>query len=75
MALAPMEDGKPCYVVYKVLVFGPKSSPTLWGRFAACLGRSEGQVYVGDPVWVVPTSGGYDPIMVMTKICVWAAEC
>ena len=81
VALAPMEDNKPCYVVYKVLVFGSKSSPTIWGRFAAFLGRStasvipeaEGQVYVDDPVWVIPTSGGYDPIKVMTTIFVWAA--
>ena len=81
VALAPMEDGKPCYVVYKVLVFGSRSSPTIWGRFAAFMGRTmsavileaEGQVYVDDPVWVVPTQGGYSPEQVMTKIYLWAA--
>ena len=81
VALAPMEDGKPCYVVYKVLVFGSRSSPTIWGRFAAFMGRTmsavipeaEGQVYVDDPVWVVPTEGGYSPEQVMTKIYLWAA--
>ena len=55
VALAPMEDGKPCYVVYKVLVIGSRSSPTIWGRFAAFMGRTmsavipeaKGQVYTG----------------------------
>ena len=81
VALAPMEDGKPCYIVYKVLVFGSRSSPTIWGRYAAFLGRTtsavipeaEGQVYVDDPIWAIPTDQGYEAKQVLTKIFLWAA--
>ena len=38
-ARAEMENGKEAFIIYDVLVFGCKSSPTLWGRFAALLGR------------------------------------
>ena len=56
-------DGK--FIVYNVLVFGAKSSPTIWGRFAALLGRIVAsvipeisvQVYVDDPIFVLPNSG------------------
>lgn len=34
-----MEDDQDCFIAYDVLVFGSKSSPTVWGRFAAYLGR------------------------------------
>ena len=48
------------YIVFDSLVFGSGSSPTVWGRFAAWLGRSlvavcddtfvRAQVYVDDPL-------------------------
>ena len=52
--------GKQKVLVYDVLVFGSVSSPTLWGRFAAFLGRSLAaickkvklQMYVDDPILV-----------------------
>ena len=50
------------YYVFKVLVFGSSSAPTVWGRYAAFLGRSTAavvgadplrlQVYVDDPLYV-----------------------
>ena len=49
------------YYVFKVLVFGSSSAPTVWGRYAAFLGRSTAavvgtdplrlQVYVDDPLY------------------------
>ena len=49
------------YYVFKVLVFGSGSAPTVWGRYAALLGRSlssifgahslRTEVYVDDPVF------------------------
>jgi hypothetical protein len=51
------------FIVFDSLVFGSGSSPTVWGRFAAWLGRSivaicdewrlRAQVYVDDPLLVV----------------------
>ncbi len=50
------------FYVFKVLVFGSASAPTVWGRFAAFAGRSTSaivnrlgirmQMYVDDPVFV-----------------------
>ena len=47
-------------VVFNTLVFGSASSPTLWGRMAAWLGRStaavtntDPQCYVDDPIFVL----------------------
>ena len=49
------------YYIFKVLVFGSSSAPTVWGRYAAFLGRSMAavvgtdplrfQVYVDDPLY------------------------
>ena len=49
------------YYVFKVLVLGSSSAPTVWGRYAAFLGRSTAavvgtdplrlQVYVDDPLY------------------------
>ena len=49
------------FFVFKVLVFGSSSAPTVWGRYAAFLGRSTAavvgsdplrlQVYVDDPLY------------------------
>ena len=63
-ARCEMEDGQDKFIVYDVLVFGSKSSPTIWGRFAAYLGRIVCsilpeigmQVYVDDPIFVLPNS-------------------
>ena len=49
-------------VIFDVLVFGSASSPTIWGRYAAWLGRSLAaivpqaniQIYVDDPCFVLP---------------------
>ena len=51
------------YYIFDVSVFGAKSAPTIWGRFAAWLGRSMSslfdpsgfrvQIYVDDPAVVV----------------------
>ena len=51
-------EGKPKVLVYDVLVFGSVSSPTIWGRYAAWLGRTLAainrktsiQIYVDDPI-------------------------
>jgi hypothetical protein len=64
VAAAPI-DGELAHIIYNVLVFGSKSSPTIWGRYAAFLGRvlacvvpeNKTQVYVDDPIWVIPAEG------------------
>eukprot|EP00435_Cladocopium_sp_Y103_P040858 s554_g11.t1 len=64
VALAPMENGEKMYIVYNVLVFGAKSSPTIWGRFAALLGRilactvpeNKTHIYVDDPILCIPAT-------------------
>ena len=59
-AALPGTRNKPMVVVFDTLVFGSASSPTVWGRFAAWLGRTTAaiarnspQVYVDDPVYVM----------------------
>ncbi len=54
------------YYVFKVLVFGSASAPTIWGRYAAFAGRSTSaicghmgirmQMYVDDPVFIASGS-------------------
>ena len=61
-----MEDGQRAHIIYDVLVFGSRSSPTVWGRYAAFLGRAlaatfrecKFQIYVDDPLLVLPGVGG-----------------
>ena len=61
-AKAAMESGEEAFIIYDVLVFGSKSSPTIWGRFAAYLGRilcsvlpeMGVQIYVDDPIFILP---------------------
>lgn len=61
-AKVAMEDGIEAFIIYDVLVFGSKSSPTIWGRFAAYLGRIlcsvipeiGVQIYVDDPIFILP---------------------
>eukprot|EP00435_Cladocopium_sp_Y103_P021280 s2656_g5.t1 len=55
------EDGRQEILIFDVLVFGSGSSPTIWSRFAAWLGRSSSaicpttglQIYVDDPAMVL----------------------
>ena len=57
------EEGKPDHeiVIFDCLVFGSASSPTIWGRFAAWLGRTVAaiareasvQIYVDDPCFLL----------------------
>lgn len=66
LALTEMEDQERHFILYDVLVFGSKSSPTVWGRYAALLGRvlsaivpeARTQVYVDDPLITLPNRGG-----------------
>ena len=61
-AKVAMENGEEAFIIYDVLVFGSKSSPTVWGRFAAYLGRIlcsvlpeiGVQIYVDDPIFILP---------------------
>ena len=67
-------------VVFNTLVFGSASSPTLWGRMAAWLGRTtaavslaDPQIYVDDPVY---TLEGPDLVTAATDLAVvllWTA--
>ena len=49
------------YYVFTVLVFGSASAPTVWGRYAAWIGRSTAaivnperiQIYVDDPIFTI----------------------
>jgi hypothetical protein len=51
------------YYIFTVLVFGSASAPTVWGRYAAWLGRSTAtivdpdrlriQIYVDDPIYTI----------------------
>jgi hypothetical protein len=51
------------YYIFTVLVFGSASAPTVWGRYAAWLGRSTStiidpdrlriQIYVDDPIYTI----------------------
>jgi hypothetical protein len=58
VASAELEDKKQFFIIYDVLVFGSRSSPTIWGRFAALLGRilaatvpeNRTHIYVDDPI-------------------------
>lgn len=80
VAAADMESGRQAHIIYDVLVFGARSSPTVWGRYAAFLGRALAatfkecrfQIYVDDPLLVFPGVNGQAPewlakILVFTK--------
>ena len=78
MALTEMENGKRHFVLYDVLVFGSRSSPTIWGRFAAFLGRAisavvpeaRTQVYVDDPLLTLPNEAK-ESIDILTRILIF----
>lgn len=64
VAAVENDEGKYDIIVFDTLVFGSRSSPTLWGRYAAWLGRSSSaispttglQIYVDDPAMVLTGS-------------------
>ena len=67
-------------IVFDTLVFGAGSSPTIWGRFAAWLGRScaaivpdaSTQIYVDDPIFVL--AGGLEQASTdLTTLMLWFA--
>ena len=80
MTVASKEDGKGNQelIIFDVLVFGSGSSPTIWGRYAAWLGRSSAaispssgiQIYVDDPS-VVMEGPKSDAIRELTNILLW----
>lgn len=73
--------GRQVFVVYDVLVFGSGSSPTLWGRYAALLGRTiqavvpeiRTQVYVDDPIFAIPNDAPGMAEHLLTCVLVWTA--
>jgi hypothetical protein len=78
VASAEMEDGRKSYIIYNVLVFGSRSSPTLWGRFAALLGRILAStvqevrchIYVDDPIMCIPSHGvGAVHLLTLVLLC------
>ena len=79
VAAKPGADGLNQVIVCDTLVFGAKSSPTIWGRFASLLGRSwasiepavRAQIYVDDPAMVVEGSKE-EAISALTNILLWA---
>lgn len=80
MTVASKEDGKGNQelIIFDVLVFGSGSSPTIWGRYAAWLGRSSAaispssgiQIYVDDPS-VVMEGPKSEAIRELTNILLW----
>ena len=78
-AAIPGPGGSYYVVVFDTLVFGSGSSPTLWGRFAAWLGRTtaavsatDPQVYVDDPVYVM--AGNMEcSVRKLTHALLWTA--
>ena len=67
---------------FKVLVFGSGSAPTVWGRYAAFLGRSvmavvgpdrfRAEIYVDDPVFAATGRPG-DVLCQFTMALLWTA--
>ena len=74
----PTENGEHQLVVFDTLVFGSASSPTLWGRFAAWLGRTlvciepeaDVQIYVDDPGFVL-VGELEEATRQLTKLLLW----
>ena len=67
-------------IVFDALVFGAGSSPTIWGRFAAWLGRAfaaivpkaSAQIYVDDPIFVL--AGDLEQAALdLTSLMLWFA--
>ena len=79
VAAAEMERGKQAFIIYDVLVFGSRSSPTIWGRFAALLGRilaatvpeNRTHIYVDDPIICVPRDRDQAAhLLTMSLLCI-----
>ena len=79
VAAAEMERGKQAFIIYDVLVFGSRSSPTIWGRFAALLGRilaatvpeNRTHIYVDDPIICVPRERDQAAhLLTMSLLCI-----
>jgi len=76
----PDEEGNNVLIAADTLVFGAKSSPTIWGRYAALLGRSwasiepsvQAQIYVDDPA-AVAYGPIEDAVTAVTNLLLWAA--
>ena len=82
LSAKPDETGRNHVIVCDTLVFGAKSSPTIWGRFAAFLGRSiaaveplaNTQIYVDDAA-VVLEGNQMEAAQAGTNVLLWAAVC
>lgn len=80
LAAKPDEDGNNVLIAADTLVFGAKSSPTIWGRYAALLGRSwasiepsvQAQIYVDDPA-AVAHGPIEEAVTAVTNLLLWAA--
>ena len=67
-------------IIFDALVFGAGSSPTIWGRYAAWLGRScaaivpeaNVQIYVDDPIFVL-AGDQQKAAMDLTALLLWFA--
>ena len=67
------------FFVFRVLVFGSASAPTVWGRYAALAGRSlatlledlrfRTQVFVDDPLFAVAGSRGHAVEVLSAALC------
>ena len=69
-------------IIFNTLVFGSASSPTIWGRAAAWLGRSSAavspadlQCYVDDPIYVLDGPSAEAAAGDLAVILLWTAVC
>ena len=80
-ALSRRNKGNSYYlVIFNTLVFGSASSPTLWGRMAAWLGRTtsavslaDTQLYVDDPVYALEGPDLETATLDLTVVLLWTA--
>ena len=52
------------FYLFRVLVFGSASAPTVWGRFAAFIGRTSAAIL--DPIGATNQTFVDDPIYILT---------
>lgn len=77
----PKKPDKMEIVIFDALVFGAGSSPTIWGRYAAWLGRSctailpnvGVQIYVDDPAFVLRGGTQEEAGRNLTILLLWFA--
>ena len=80
VAVRPDASGRNKLIICDTLVFGSKSSPTIWGRYASWLGRSWAsiiheccfQIYVDDPA-IVAKGTFQQAASQVTCALLWAA--